>query len=372
MNTTLKSNKSSGAASMADLMAKYKSPFIIPRKGELLQGKVTKLTSSEILVDINAKTEAVVLEKDKKILHTLLSALKVGDEVSVSVLNPESDTGNPVVSLRRFIDDIAWNSLEKSKEKKEPIEVLITEIIKGGFLALTQEGLSGFLPNSYVSFSQNPQELIGKKIKIWVLELNRPAHKIIFSQKPVIDVKAFENATRNLKIGQKIETVVSNVTSFGVFVAVPTGYSELENIDGLLHISEIAWEKVSDITSEFTAGQKIEAVIVGFDKDAKRVDLSIKRLTSDPFTEIAKNFTVDKKVKGKVTKILPTGVVLDLSTRVEGREERVEGFMRKEKIPPTVVYKVDDEINATVSQVDKEKHRIVLVPVLLEKPIGYR
>ena len=115
----------------------------------------------------------------------------------------------------------------------------------------------------------------------------------------------------------------------------------------------------------FTVGQEIDATIIGIDREAKRVDLSIKQLSIDPFEQLSKAFTIDQKVTGTVKDVTPTGVVVTL-------ESGVEGLIRKEKIPPTVTYTRGSKITATVSQIDKKRHRIVLLPVLLEKPIGYR
>ena len=162
---------------MAELMATHKTSFVNVSKGQVISGLVTKLTSGEILVDIGAKTEAVVMEKDKRILRSLLSSLKIGDKVTVSVLNPESDFGNPVVSLRRFNDDRVWIKLEELRQSKEQVVVTVGELTRGGFLVSTKDGMSGFMPNSQTTFLQNPQELVGKEIKATVIELNRPLRR---------------------------------------------------------------------------------------------------------------------------------------------------------------------------------------------------
>lgn len=353
---------------MADLLASYKSPFVVLHKGDLVNGTVTKLTPSEILIDVNAKTEGVVLEKDKKILRNILSTFKVGDEVSVSVLDPESEMGNPVVSLRRFIGDISWKRLEEAKEKKQEVEIGVTETTKGGFLVQTFEGIDGFLPNSHILSGQNPQ--VGAKIKAFILELNRLERKIIFSQKPILETKDFEKAVGDLKTEQKIETIISSITPFGAFVSIQTPSGSL--IDGLIHISEISWEKVENIADLFSVGQKITALIINIDRQAKRVDLSLKRLMIDPFEAKAKRYAQDQKITGRVSKILSTGLVLELEDPSTGSGLGVEGFIRKEKIPPTVTYEVGEAVSAEVLEIDKKKRRIILVPVLLEKPIGYR
>jgi ribosomal protein S1 len=361
--STIKNQKSNKApTTMAELMASHKSTFVSPHKSEVLEGTITKLTSSEILVDIGAKTEAVVLEKDKRILRNLLSNLKPGDKVTVSVLNPESDLGNPVVSLRRFIDDRLWVRLNSLLTAKEILDVNVDEITKGGFLVSTRDGISGFLPNSQTLFTESGQDLLGKTLKVMIIELNKPLHKIIFSQKSAMGDEDFNLAIKGLRVEQKIDSVISNIAPFGIFTSIQI---DGKYIEGFVHISEIAWEKTENIGKDYKVGDKITAQITGFDKEAKRVNLSLKRLIEDPFAELLKNYTPDKKVEGTVSKAIASGILVDL-------EKGVEGFIRKEKIPPTVSYSVGDSIIATVSEVDGKKHRVILVPVLKEKPIGYR
>jgi ribosomal protein S1 len=140
-------------------------------------------------------------------------------------------------------------------------------------------------------------------------------------------------------------------------------------LEGFVHISEVSWDKVDAITDLYSVGQVIEAVIVKFDIDGKRIHLSLKRLTKDPFEAIAEEFTADKRVSGTVVKVDDTGVTLTLTTK---SGEAIEGFIRKEKIPPMTTYSSGQEASVIVSEVDKRRHRLVLVPALLEKPIGYR
>ena len=351
---------------MADLMKKVeaaKTPFVSPHKGDMLTGTITKLTSGEILVDINAKTEAVVLEKERNIMNKILSSFKMGDKIQVQVLNPESDFGYPVVSLRRSVGDITWNRLAKLQKSQEPVEVMLDMATKGGFLATTPDGISGFLPNSHTSSLENPQGLIGKKIKVVVLELNRELNKIIFSQKQVMGPADFQKLIKNLKIGQKIDAVVSNVAPFGIFLSIPVDDSKLA--EGFVHISEISWENVENLNDLFKIGDKITGIVIGFDKDSRRVNLSVKRLTVDPFEKKLDEFTVDKKLKVKVIKIISSGVLLDLG-------DNIAGFIKKEKIPVKTIYKEGEEIAVTVSAVDKKRHRVEVSPVLAAKPIGYR
>jgi small subunit ribosomal protein S1 len=140
-------------------------------------------------------------------------------------------------------------------------------------------------------------------------------------------------------------------------------------LDGMIHISEVSWEKVDELVSKYHVGQKIDAIVLGSDSDTKRLELSIKRLTSDPFEEIVKEYQVDKKVTGTVTEISDAGLTLTLPA-VAGIT--VEGMIRKEKIPPTTHYEVGQHVEATVIQLDARKRRVLLTPVLKEKPLMYR
>ena len=137
-------------------------------------------------------------------------------------------------------------------------------------------------------------------------------------------------------------------------------------IEGFIHISETSWEKVSDLNEMFTPGQEIEAVLTKFDNETQRVSLSIKRLTADPFEMLIEKYPVDTKVKGIVTGIESGDVIFTFGS------EDVEGILRKDKIPPTTTYTEGQQVNLTISEHDKRKHRILVSPVLLEKPMGYR
>ena len=394
--STIHNSTGKKATSMADLMRKVaaaKAPFVSPHKGDMLTGTITKLTSGEILVDINAKTEAVVLEKERNILNKILSSFKVGDKIQVQVLNPESDFGYPVVSLRRSVGNITWDKLSKLQKAQTPVEVVLDMATKGGYLVTTLDGISGFLPNSHTSSLENPQGLIGRKIKVVVLELNRELNKIIFSQKQVMGHEDFQDLIKNLKVGQKIDAVISNVAPFGVFLSIPVdpegssrspsgtipskggqAYRLTERSDGagsgklaegFIHISETSWENVENISDLFKIGDKITGVVLGFDKESRRVNLSIKRLSADPFEKKLDEFTVDKKLKATVTKVISTGVLLDLG-------DNINGLIKKEKIPVNTTYEEGQEIDVTVSSIDKKRHRVEVAPVLKAKPIGYR
>jgi ribosomal protein S1 len=369
MSTNNTSNKPTSASSgrvqsaMAQLMARHQNKFVTLKKGETVKAKLSKLTSGEILVDTGAKTEALVLEKDKRIQRIIFGMFKVGDTVEVNVLNPESETGQPIVSLRRYLGNIAWNKLEELQKSKKQMEVVISDVTKAGYLVTTEFGVSGFLPQSHTAQSKDLQS--GMQLKVTVLELNRKDNKIIFSQKTALSEEDFGRAMKAFKVGDKVSVTVSNVTPFGLFVTLPLSKDSKDVLEGFIHVSETSWEKVNDLSSVYTAGDTIEAIITRFDSDTRRINLSVKRLTKDPFEELMEQFPIDKKVAGVVSVVEDSGVSLEL-------DNGIEGIIRKEKIPPTINFTVGQKISAIVSEYDKKRHKIVLVPVLLEKPLGYR
>jgi ribosomal protein S1 len=186
---------------------------------------------------------------------------------------------------------------------------------------------------------------------------------VIFSQKATVAAEDFDKATKSLKVADIVEATISNVAPFGIFLLIELADKSV--VEGFVHISEIAWEKLATIPESYKAGDKIKAKLIGFDRESKRINLSIKALTADPFEEKLKSYVPDQRVTGSVSKVLSSGVLVNL-------EKGIEGFIKKEKIPVTVSYSEGSQVNATVVEVDTRRHRVVLVPVLTEKPMGYR
>ncbi len=349
---------------MAQLLAAHKGSFVSLNKGESVKGRITKLTASEILIDVGAKTEGLVLEKDKIILHTILSIFKAGDSVEAHVLSPESESGQPIVSLRRYLGKLAWKRLEKLLESRESIRVKVKEMGKSGYVVATTFGISGFLPQSHISYGANKAVSVGDTLSVVVLELSRKDNKIIFSQKPVLSDEEFEKLISKFKEGQKVNVTITNVASFGLFVTLSAAGSNAP-LEGFIHISEISWDKIGDLINLFTIGEQIEAVILKFDMEAKKIQFSIKRLTKDPFEAVMAKYPVDMKISGVVAKVEEAGISVEIS-------ENVIGYIKSDKIPPTITYSTGQKITVLVSEYDKRRKKIYLVPVLLKKTIGYR
>lgn len=354
------------ATSMAELMAKHGESVQPLTKGATVKGKITSINAGEIIMTLDNKTDVVVLEKDRRLHKQLMNSIKVGDSVEATVISIESEFGYPLVSLRHSLGEKMWEHLEKLKKSGEKMTVTVTELTKGGFVVEAEDGTEGFLPNSHMKTAASSDSVVGKQLQASIAEVSRENRKVIFSQKGSLTEDDFKTLAQMYKKDQKVSGTISGITTFGLFVSLPF---KDETVDGLVHISEIAWEKVDDLSQLFTVGQKVDAVVIGMDSRSKRIDLSIKRLTQDPFAEIVKQFEVDKKVTGTVTEVNDMGVTLSLG---KVGDNEVEGMIKKEKISPNTTYAVGDSVKATVVSVDSRKRKVMLTPVLTEKPLMYR
>lgn len=347
------------ATSMAELLASSKKPLVTLKKGELVQATFTKLNKNEILVNLGGKGEALVLEKDRDLASQILNSFKIGDTVEVSVLSVESEGGYPVVSIRRFMEHRVWEELEKLQKDKTQLEVEVTESTKGGYTVVTESGVRAFLPHTLTTQSHG----IGEKVSVTVFELLRADKKVVVTEKNMMSPDEFKAVTRSVKPGETVTGVIANITTFGVFVTLSLNGQEME---GLVHISELAWEKTTQMPEgKFVTGEPITVKVMGFDMDSKRVNLSLKQLTEDPFTKLAEKYPVDSTVKGTVTQIVAGNVHISLG-------DGVEGIIRKEKVPTDEIYTEGQSVTVMIGEIDMRRHRIYLSPVMLKKTIGYR
>jgi len=352
---------------MEELLAStgYKIPSL--RHGQEVSGKIISISGQEILIDIGAKSEGIVAGRELTSVKDLASKLAVGDQIDAIVLYPENDAGQVVLTLRKISGEKRWIELEGKKTTAEPIEVVAVEANRGGVIC-DWMGLRGFLPASQLggplSGSSKISDLIGKNLSVRVIEVDRTTNRLIFSQKQP-DVRSLKNLSKLLskvKIGEKYSGVVTAVLPFGLFVEIEVGKGKLE---GLVHISEILWEKVDDPNKLFKVGDKVEVMVVAKDEAAGRLNLSLKQLAHDPFLEISAKYSENQNVAGSISKVTPYGVFVTL-------EEGIEGLIHISKIPPDQSWEVSQSLECTIESIDTANRRISLVPVAHEKPILYR
>jgi len=362
------SRKSSEVKSMEELLAKYGGTPKGLSVGQKVTGRVTEITSNKLLLDIGAKTEGVVAEKAFDEARSFIKDLEIGDEIETEVLIPETPDGFAILSLRRSSQKAIWEKLEKAKKEKKPI-IVLGKMVNPSGVVVEIMGINGFIPGSQIGKEvlKDTSSLIGKNFKAEVIELNKSSNKVVLSEKAVSeaeDIKLVKKASEKIIEGKIYDGVVTTVSDFGCFVRIEEEIDkEKVGIEGLVHISELSWEKI-DKTKDFVKeGAKVKVKVIG--KKNGRLSLSIKHAQKDPWEGVDKKYKKDKKVKGKVMRISDFGIFVQL-------EPGVEGLIHLTKIPPGKRYERGQEVNCYIEEVDVNSRKVSLGLVLTAKPVGYK
>lgn len=371
------SQNTSKTQSFADLFEASQKKVASLRRNQEVIGRVIAVSPQEVLIDIGAKSEGIVSGRELSAVSELVSKLSAGDSVEATVLYPENDAGQVVLSLRKLSGEKRWVELEEKKDNSEDIEVVALEVNRGGVIC-DYLGIHGFLPASQLTQSTGSgqtkeparlTDLIGRTLTARVIEVDRGSNRLILSQKQPNkkDLEAILALLAKVKIGDKVSGVISAVLPFGIFVEIEvdqekTGKSKLE---GLVHISELSWEKIEDPSTVFKVGEKVDVVVIAKDETTGRLNLSLKQLLEDPFSKVSAQYTKDMEISGTVAKVTPFGVFVSL-------EGGLEGLIHISKIPPNVSFEVGQKVECSVEAVDLRSRRISLVPVVREKPVLYR
>jgi len=326
--------------------------------GEVITGKVLSLKKHEVLIDLGPHGVGLVPRREVGFSRNL----NEGDEVTASVVDTELDNGYSLLSLRKAAKDRGWEEVLARFEAGDIIEVSPYDANRGGLL-VEYEGVRGFLPVSQLSAEHYPRVgssdkdeilqrlngLVGKTMKVRVLDADRKANKLIFSEKEAVK-EGLSERFEKMKVGDTVTGVATGVVDFGVFVNV-------EGIEGLVHISEISWERVNNPSDYVKVGQTIEAKIIAIDKD--RLSLSIKQLTQDPWLGEVESFSRGDKVEGTVTRITPFGAFVQISPSVEALVH-VSELGGGDAADPEKVFTLKERKSFTVLDIDKDNRKISL------------
>lgn len=364
------SSPTSGPMTMEELLAATGYQLKGLKKGDVVEGTITKVSPREIFIDIGGKAEGVVIDRELESYKDMLMSLTPGDKVVAQVIVAENDRGQSVLSLRRSIFEKRWDTLVIHHKSGEPLDVIIKEPVRGGVL-VDYGGLRGYIPQSQLdgTMAKQVDKTTGRKISVKVLEVDKDTNRLIFSQRAVSEAEAFAKQKElldSLGEGETVTASITGVVPFGAFAKLKVSKEGHEHeVEGLIHISEIAWEKVEDPASYVKAGDSVKVKVIGIDKETGKVTLSLKQLLPDPWEHVLDMFEKDSTVKGTVSRVTPYGVFVNLSPGIEG-------LIHISKISPGEEPKVGDEITCTVEDVQPDKRKISLSMTLTEKPIGYR
>ena len=365
------SAKSSKAPqTMEELLAQTSYTLKGVKKGDVVEGKITRISRKEITIDIGGKTEGVVIDRELETYRDMLMALKVGDTVVAQVIVAENDRGQSVLSLRRSIFEKRWTALTELKEKGEPVEVTLREPVRGGVL-VDYGGLRGYIPQSQLdsSIAKQLDKVGNRKIQAKIVEVDKETNRLVFSQRAVTDS---ENLAKQkeilsaLTVGDTVTAIITGVVPFGAVAKLKVTKDEKEHeIEGLIHISEIAWEKVEDVNQYLKVGDSVKVKVIGIDAASGKLTLSLKQLLPDPWEHVLDMFEKDSTVKGTVSRVSPYGIFVTLSPGIEG-------LIHISKVSPGEEPKNGDEIQCIIEEIKPDQRKISLSMALKEKPIGYR
>ena len=332
--------------------------------GDIIDGVVVRVDPDEVLVDVGSKSEGVISSRELGTKEAGTPDLQAGDRIKVFVLQPENEDGNVVLSLRRARAESVWLKAQDKQVSGELMEAEVREQNKGG-LIVNILGLRGFLPTSQVSrsYSASLQELVGQRIGVKILEVNRKRNRLIVSQKAAFDEDRARQRTElfdRLKVGDDVRGKVSGLTSYGAFV-------NLGAADGLIHISELSWDRVANVGDVLQVSQEVDVRVIKLDPETSRISLSLRQLGVDPWDHIEKRYPPGAIIEGEVTKTKKYGAFLQIGDGIEGLLHISE--LAWEHVEHTEdVVQVGQTLQVRVLQADRARRRISLSLKQAEEP----
>src|SRR3989344_3846169 len=346
---------------MEELLASQTKKFTTLFRGQQVEGEVVSITGKEIILDLGTKSEGVLQKKE--ISDAQVKDLKVGGKLTAFVSLVENESGQVILSITRQVKtpgfsgksrgvSSSWNKFIQAQNQKSRMQGVVLEINKGG-LIVEVEGVRGFLPNSQVGFElmsksgTGMESLIGQTLSLTVIEVDSDNNKLIFTQRGQVSDEVKEKL-KSFKNGQQVQGKIVAILPFGLVV-------DITGVEGLVFISDAAWEKIEDLSKIYKVGQEVAVMVIGSDQDLGRLNLSIKQLTQDPFAKLTEKYPADEVVKAEVVSLTDVGVVFKLA-------EGVEGLLPASKMEPGANYEAGKSMNVLVDSVDIQRRRINLAP----------
>ncbi|MBZ3682094.1 MULTISPECIES: 30S ribosomal protein S1 [Providencia] len=326
------------------------------RPGSIVRGTVVAIDKDVVLVDAGLKSEsAIPVEQFKNAQGEL--EIQVGDEIDVALDAVEDGFGETILSREKAKRHEAWLMLEKAYEEAETVTGVINGKVKGGF-TVELNGIRAFLPGSLVDVRpvRDTTHLEGKELEFKVIKLDQKRNNVVVSRRAVIESESSaerDQLLENLQEGMEVKGIVKNLTDYGAFV-------DLGGVDGLLHITDMAWKRVKHPSEIVNVGDEINVKVLKFDRERTRVSLGLKQLGEDPWVAIAKRYPEGTKLTGRVTNLTDYGCFVEIEEGVEGLVHVSEMDWTNKNIHPSKVVNVGDVVEVMVLDIDEERRRISL------------
>ncbi len=326
------------------------------QQGGVVAGLVVRIDNEFVIIDAGLKSEGIIPADQFRDGRGELT-VKVGDNVDVVLEYMENGHGETQLSREKAQRVKAWDELDKAHESQAIVKGVITDKVKGGFTVLI-DGVRAFLPGSLVDVRpvRDSTYLEGKELEFKVIKLDRKRNNVVVSRRAVVETEMSaerESLLANLQEGQVVKGIVKNLTDYGAFV-------DLGGIDGLLHITDLAWKRVKHPSEVLKIGEEIEAKVLRFDRERNRVSLGLKQLGDDPWVDLARRYPEGTRLFGKVTNITDYGAFVEIEPGVEGLVHVSEMDWTNKNIHPTKVLQLGDEVEVMVLDIDTERRRISL------------
>lgn len=355
MSTQSISGSLTGDVSFADLFAESIKHQDM-KTGEVISAEVIRIDHNFVVVNAGLKSEALIPVEEFLNDQGELE-VSAGDFVSVAIDSLENGYGDTVLSRDRAKRLSAWLSLEQALESNELVSGTITGKVKGG-LTVMANGIRAFLPGSLVDVRpvKDTAPYEGKTLEFKVIKLDRKRNNVVLSRRAVLEVSMGEERQKlleNLKEGAIIKGVVKNITDYGAFV-------DLGGIDGLLHITDMAWRRVRHPSEVLSVGQEIDAKVLKFDQEKSRVSLGVKQLGEDPWVGLARRYPQGTRLFGKVTNLTDYGSFVEVEAGIEGLVHVSEMDWTNKNVDPRKVVTLGEEVEVMVLEIDEDRRRISL------------
>ena len=326
------------------------------RPGSIVKGTVVSIDKDIVLVDAGLKSESAIPAEQFKNAEGELE-IAIGDEVDVALDAVEDGFGETILSREKAKRHEAWVELEKAYDDKATIKGVINGKVKGGF-TVEVNSVRAFLPGSLVDVRpvRDTTHLEGKELEFKVIKLDAKRNNVVVSRRAVIEAESSaerETLLANLEEGHEVKGIVKNLTDYGAFV-------DLGGVDGLLHITDMAWKRVKHPSEIVNVGDEINVKVLKFDKEKQRVSLGMKQMGNDPWQEIASRYPEGTKINGQVTNLTDYGCFVEIEDGVEGLVHVSEMDWTNKNIHPSKVVNLGDTVDVMVLEIDEERRRISL------------
>jgi len=324
------------------------------KQGTIIKGTIVKISNEVVVVNAGLKSEAIIPISQ---FQSERDSISVGDEIEVALDAFEDGFGETRLSREKAIKARSWINLQESHDKNAIINGFISGRVKGGF-TVEIEGIRAFLPGSLVDARpvRDPSYLEGKTVELKVIKVDKQRNNVVVSRKAVVENEYSEERNQlleSIKEGAKTKGIVKNLTDYGAFI-------DLGGIDGLLHITDMAWKRVKHPSEILNVGDEIDVIVLKYEKDKQRVSLGLKQLGEDPWHEIKIRYPVNTKIHGKISNIADYGCFVEIEDGVEGLVHVSEMDWTNRNVNPSKIVVVGQEVEVMVLEIDEERRRISL------------